>query len=49
MDGDSVDNLSARQKVSQWIEKLSRHNLESTMDRICDKIYPEKKLKGLDR
>ena len=24
MDQDSVENLSTRQKVSQWIEKLSR-------------------------
>ena len=49
----SVENLSARQKVAQWIkeavEHLSRRNPEVSMDRDFDKIYQEKKKEGLDR
>ena len=53
MDREVVENLSARQKVAQWIkeaiEHLSRRNLETSMDRDCDKNYREKKKEGLDR
>ena len=49
MDRESVEDLSARQKVSRWIEKLSRQSSEISMDRDCDNFYRDKKKKGLDR
>ena len=53
MDQEAVEDLSARQKVSRWIEEadehLSRRNPEISMNRDCDKIYREKKKEGLNR
>ena len=34
MDLEAIKNLSARQKVSRWIEKLSRQISERLMDQI---------------
>ena len=44
-----IENLSARHKVSQWIEKLSRQIPESLMDRNNANFCLEKKKEGLDR
>ena len=53
MDQKAVKNLLVRQKVAWWIEEaiehLSRINLETSMDRDCDKICWDKKKEGLDR
>ena len=53
MDQEAVKNLLVRQKVAWWIEEaiehLSRINLETSMDRDCDKIYWDKKKEELDR
>ena len=49
MDQDSVENLSARQKVSWWIKKLSRQIPKSSMDRDCANFCQERKKEGLDR
>ena len=53
MDQKAVKNLLVRQKVAWWIEeaieRLSRINLETSMDRDCDKICWDKKKEGLDR
>ena len=53
MDRGSIENLSARQKVAQWIKvavkHLSRRNLEVSMDRDSDKIHQKKKKERLDR
>ena len=44
-----VENLLARHKVSWWIKELLRQSPKSSIDRIWNKIYWEKKSKGLDR
>ena len=49
MGREAVKNLSARQKISRWIEKLSRQIPESSMDRNCANFCRERKSKGLDR
>ena len=53
MNREAVENLSARKKVSRWIEKLLKSYRDKfqkvSMDRKCDKICREKKSKGLDR
>ena len=53
MDREFVENLSARQKVSRWIEEaiehLSRKNPETPMDRDYVNFCPEKKKERLDR
>ena len=53
MDRESVEDLSARQKVSQWIEEaieiLLRRTPEILMDRNCVNFCREKKFKRLNR
>ena len=53
MDREFVENLSARQKVSRWIEEavehLSRRNPETSMDRDYVNFCLEKKKEGLNR
>ena len=53
MDQESVENLSAKQKVAQWIEEvvenLSRRNLEISMDRDFVKIFLDKENERLDK
>ena len=53
MDREAVENLSAKQKIAQWIkeavEHLSRQSLESSMDRDCVNFCRGKKKEGLDR
>ena len=53
MDQEAVKNLLVRQKVAWWIEEAIEHllriNLETSMDRDCDKIYWDKKKEELDR
>lgn len=49
IDWEAVENLSAKQKVSRWIEKLSIQIPESSMDRNCANFCREKKKEGLDR
>ena len=49
MDRGAVENLSAKQKVSRWIGKLSIQIPESSMDQNCANFCREKKKEGLDR
>ena len=53
MDQKAIEKLSTKQKLSQWIENLSRNYQEkfqkASMDQRCIKICQEKKSKGLDR
>ena len=53
MDQEALENLLAKQKVARWIEEVVEHllrrNLETSMDRDCDKIYRDKKKESLDR
>ena len=49
IDQEAVENLSTKQKVSPWIEKLSIQILESSMDRNCANFCREKKKEELDR
>ena len=39
MDREFVEDLSARQKFSRWIENLSRQSPENKIDRVCDNFY----------
>ena len=49
MDREVVENLSARQKVSRWIEKLLKQIPESSMNQNCTNFFQEKKKEGLNR
>ena len=49
MDREVVENLSARQKVSRWIEKLLKQISESSMNQNCTNFFQEKKKEGLNR
>ena len=49
IDWESVEDLLTRQKISRWIKKLSRQCPETSIDRVCDNFYRERKSKGLDR
>ena len=49
MDREVVKNLSARQKVSRWIEKLLKQIPESSMNQNCTNFFQEKKKEGLNR
>ena len=49
----AIKQLLARQKLSRWIKNLWRSYRDKfqkvSMDKKCNKIFPEKKSKGLDR